>query len=87
MHRRQFLTSAAIAATLLAVAPAFADDSAKSVIEAYLAAWNAHDSAKAAGYFAEDVTYYDASVGTPVKGKEAAKACVEISAAREKIAA
>ncbi|TGP39605.1 hypothetical protein EN873_46485, partial [bacterium M00.F.Ca.ET.230.01.1.1] len=60
---------------------------AKSVIEAYLAAWNAHDSAKAAGYFAEDVTYYDASVGTPVKGKEAANACVQILAAREKIAA
>jgi steroid delta-isomerase-like uncharacterized protein len=73
MHRRQFLTSAAIAATVFAVAPTFAADTAQSVVEAYLAAWNAHDSGKAAGYFADEVTYYDASVGTPVKGKEAAK--------------
>ncbi len=73
MHRRQFLTSAAIAATVFAVAPSFAADTAQSVVEAYLAAWNAHDSAKAAEYFADDVIYYDASVGKPVNGKEAAK--------------
>ena len=42
-------------------------------VEEYLAAWNAHDSAKAASYFAEDVSYYDASVGTPIVGAEAAK--------------
>ena len=73
MHRRQFLTSAAVAATFFAVAPSFAADTTQSVVEAYLAAWNAHDSAKAAGYFAENVTYYDASVGKPVTGREAAK--------------
>jgi hypothetical protein len=73
MHRRQFLTSAAIAATVFAVAPSFAADTAQSAVEAYLAAWNAHDSAKAAEYFADDVTYYDASVGKPVNGEEAAK--------------
>ena len=39
------------------------------VVEAYLAAWNAHDSAKAASYFADDVVYYDASVGKPIKGR------------------
>lgn len=72
MYRRQFLFSAA-AAAMLATAPSFAADSAQSVVEAYVAAWNAHDSAKAAGYFAENVTYYDASVGTPVEGREAAK--------------
>ena len=66
MHRRQFMTTAAIAATLFATAPSLAADTAQSVVEAYLAAWNAHDSAKAAGYFTDDVTYYDASVGTPV---------------------
>ena len=38
-----------------------------------LAAWNAHDSAKAASYFADDVVYYDASVGAPVVGRDAAK--------------
>lgn len=73
MQRRQFLASAAIAATFFAVAPSFAADTVQSVVEAYVAAWNAHDSAKAAGYFADDVTYYDASVGKPVTGKEAAK--------------
>ncbi|PBB86443.1 ester cyclase [Mesorhizobium sp. WSM3876] len=73
MQRRQFLTSAAIAATLLAVAPSFAGETARSVVEAYVAAWNAHDSAKAASYFADDVTYYDASVGKPVVGRDAAK--------------
>lgn len=73
MHRRHFLTAAAAAAFLAGAMPAFADDSPQGVVEAYLSAWNAHDSAKAAGYFADDVTYYDASVGTPVKGKEEAK--------------
>lgn len=46
---------------------------ALSVVDGYLAAWNAHDSAAAAAYFADDVVYYDASVGTPVEGREAAK--------------
>jgi steroid delta-isomerase-like uncharacterized protein len=73
MHRRQFLTSASVAAAVFIAAPAFAQDGSQAVVDAYLAAWNAHDSAKAASYFADDVTYYDASVGTPVKGKEEAK--------------
>src|SRR5262245_142209 len=75
MRRRQFFV-AATALGLAAALPAssvFAADSAEAIVEAYLAGWNAHDSAKAAEYFADDVTYYDASVGTPVKGKEAAK--------------
>jgi steroid delta-isomerase-like uncharacterized protein len=75
MHRRHFF-AAAVALGLSVAVPvpaAFADDSAQAVVEAYLAAWNAHDAAKAAGYFADDVIYYDASVGKPVTGKEAAK--------------
>jgi steroid delta-isomerase-like uncharacterized protein len=76
MQRRQFLASAAIAATLFTVAPSFAADTAQSVVEAYVAAWNAHDSAKAASYFADDVSYYDASVGKPVTGRDAAKSGV-----------
>ncbi|HHZ09587.1 MAG TPA: ester cyclase [Rhizobiales bacterium] len=72
MYRRQFLISAA-AAALLAATPSFAADGAQAVVEAYVAAWNAHDSAKAAGYFADNVIYYDSSVGTPVEGREAAK--------------
>ncbi len=72
MYRRQFLV-AATAAALLAATPSFAADVAQSVVEAYVAAWNAHDSAKAASYFADGVIYYDASVGTPIEGREAAK--------------
>ncbi len=65
-----------IAATALAVSlsagAAMAQD-ALSVVDGYLAAWNAHDSTAAAAVLAEDATYYDASVGTPVSGREAAK--------------
>ncbi len=75
MRRRQFFVAAAALglSTAVPVSAAFADDTAQAVVEAYLAAWNGHDSTKAAGYFADDVTYYDASVGKPVMGKEAAK--------------
>lgn len=77
MHRRQFLASSAIAAILLGAAPtvgpALAQDKPQAVVEDYVAAWNAHDSGKAAAHFAEDVVYYDASVGKPAKGKEIAK--------------
>lgn len=77
MHRREFLASAAIATAFLvaapSIAPVWAQDAPQAVVESYLAAWNAHDSAKAATHFADNVTYYDASVGTPVEGREAAK--------------
>ena len=46
---------------------------ALTVVDGYLAAWNAHDSAAAAEFFADGVVYYDASVGTPVEGRDAAK--------------
>lgn len=77
MHRRHFLAVAGVVAlagvTLQTVAAA---DSADAVVKGYVAAWNAHDSAKAAEFFADDVVYYDASVGTPVKGREEAKKAV-----------
>jgi steroid delta-isomerase-like uncharacterized protein len=76
MHRRQFLSAAAATAAtaaLFAASPAIADDSAAGIVKDYVAAWNAHDSAKAAGYFADNVVYYDASVGKPVEGKDAAR--------------
>ena len=44
-----------------------------ALAEAYLAAWNAKDAEKAASYFAEDVEYFDATVGEPQKGREAAR--------------
>ena len=47
--------------------------SAAQLVDAYLAAWNAHDAAKAGSFFAADGVYYDASTGTPQKGREAAQ--------------
>ena len=74
MQRRQFLAIAsalALAGSMLT--PSVAAESADAVVKAYVAAWNAHDSAKAASYFTDKVVYYDASVGTPIEGKDAAK--------------
>jgi steroid delta-isomerase-like uncharacterized protein len=60
------------AAVAFAATGAQAQD-ALSVVQSYMAAWNAHDAAAAAAFLAEDATYYDASVGAPVAGREAAK--------------
>ena len=78
MYRRQLLLAAgALCLSALVLTPAaLAADAPPDVVAAYVAAWNAHDSGKAASYFADDVTYYDASVGKPVTGKDAAKTSV-----------
>jgi steroid delta-isomerase-like uncharacterized protein len=74
MHRRHFFALAGAAAFAgVTLQPSFAADSADAVVKAYVEAWNAHDSARAAGYFADKVVYYDASVGKPIEGKDAAK--------------
>ncbi|GDX04148.1 ester cyclase [Buttiauxella sp. A111] len=52
---------------------ALADVSPLTVVKDYMSAWNAHDSAKAAQFLANDVVYYDAASGTPVKGKSNAE--------------
>jgi len=46
---------------------------AAATVEAYVAAWNAHDAAAAADYLADNVEYYDASVGEAQKGRDAAR--------------
>ena len=78
MLRRHFLVTSAVAAFIVGAAPqiSLAADSADAVVQAYLAAWNAHDSAKAASFFADNVVYYDASVGKPIEGRDAAKTAV-----------
>ncbi|MDP9809743.1 steroid delta-isomerase-like uncharacterized protein [Rhizobium tibeticum] len=63
-------------ASALAGMPAYAAHQTPLAIVQYLAAWNAHDAAKAASYFDEKVSYYDASVGKPTVGKAEAKAAV-----------
>ncbi|UVE16748.1 ester cyclase [Pseudomonas sp. LS44] len=50
-----------------------AADDPKTVVDGYMAAWNAHDVDKAASFLAEDAEYFDATVGTPQKGKAAAR--------------
>lgn len=50
-----------------------AADDPKTVITAYMAAWNAHDAEKAASYIADDGVYFDATVGIPQKGRAAAR--------------
>lgn len=75
MYRRQLLVAAGALglSAALHVPSGFAADAAPDVVKAYVAAWNAHDAGKAASYFADDVSYYDASVGKPVTGRDAAK--------------
>ena len=50
-----------------------AADDAKTIVDGYMAAWNAHDAEQAATYLAEDAVYFDATVGTPQNGKAAAR--------------
>ena len=61
-----------LAILMVAALPVRAAD-AIDVVHSYLAAWNAHDAALAASHFTDDVEYYDATVGAPQKGPEAAR--------------
>lgn len=67
IHRR-LATGLLLAATLLATGLAQAANDPLSVVRAYMAAWNAHNANLAASYLDYEVTYYDASVGTPQQG-------------------
>ena len=60
----------AVAATTSALAR---DMTPRQVVDAYLAAWNAHDADAAAALMADDVTYLDITVGEPQKGRDAAR--------------
>ncbi len=50
-----------------------AAEDAKTIVDGYMAAWNAHDVDKAASFMAEDAVYFDATVGTPQEGRAAAR--------------
>lgn len=50
-----------------------AAETPRQIVDAYMAAWNAHDAEKAASYLAKDAEYFDVTVGTPQKGREAAR--------------
>ena len=60
--------------TMAVAASALAKDmTPRQVADAYMAAWNAHDVDAAAALLADDVTYFDATVGHPEKGRDAAR--------------
>ena len=44
-----------------------------AVVDQYMAGWNAHDAARAAGVMTADVTYYDATVGVPQVSRDSAQ--------------
>ncbi len=44
-----------------------------AVVDRYLAGWNAHDAARAASVMADDVVYYDATVGVPQISRDSAR--------------
>jgi steroid delta-isomerase-like uncharacterized protein len=75
MHTNRFalLVTAALAAGCNRPTPkadtAVADSQAVAAVDGYMAAWNAHDAARAASYFADSGVYLDASVGTPQVGR------------------
>lgn len=79
MKRRTFIAAVGgiCMAYGLAGPTAHAEDNAPvDVVKSYVAAWNAHDAGKAASYFDEKVSYYDATVGKPTIGKADAKTAV-----------
>jgi steroid delta-isomerase-like uncharacterized protein len=62
-----------VLAAMTVMPAAYGDEAANTeVVKSYVAAWNAHDINAAAAFFTDDVVYYDASVGEPVTGKDAA---------------
>jgi steroid delta-isomerase-like uncharacterized protein len=63
------LLSGVLAASLAPVALAKEPPGNVALVDAYMGAWNAHDAGKAAAFFAENGTYFDASVGTPQVGR------------------
>lgn len=73
VDRRRFALLAGSLALVPAATMAHAAEDALAVADAYRAAWNAHDAAAAAAFFTDDVTYFDASVGTPVTGRDEAR--------------
>jgi len=60
---------------LLPVLPAHAAEPARVVYD-YLAAWNMHDAARAAGHLAYDVQYFDPSADKTLSGRDATRLAV-----------
>lgn len=65
--------ASAVLSLSLVSASVQAAESPQSVINGYMSAWNAHNITQASHYLAEDVVYYDAATGSPVKGRDKAE--------------
>lgn len=68
MNRTRRVIPIALAVALTAPAAVRSQSSAVQLVDQYMAAWNAHDAAKAASFFADSGIYLDASVGKPEVG-------------------
>jgi steroid delta-isomerase-like uncharacterized protein len=79
MNCRSIVAALALAASMLLMPAAHAAGVAGEIVKAYVTAWNEHDIDKAVSWFTDDVTYFDASVGTAVVGKADANAKVVAS--------
>ncbi|HWA56223.1 MAG TPA: ester cyclase [Gemmatimonadales bacterium] len=44
-----------------------------AVVDGYMAGWNAHDAVRAASVMADDVVYFDATVGVPQVSRDSAQ--------------
>lgn len=62
-----------LAVALAAPVAAEAQTSPVALVDGYMAAWNAHDAARAASFMTENVEYYDASTPAPQKGRDNAR--------------
>ena len=77
MGRRAVLAAAMMIAALMTGATSAAEMSAAEVAEGYLAAWNAKDVEKAASFYADDVEYFDVTLGEAHKGRDEAREVVQ----------
>jgi len=75
--RRAVLAAAMMIAALVTGIASAAEMSAAEVAKGYLAAWNAKDVEKAASFYADDVEYFDVTVGEAHKGRDAAREVVQ----------
>lgn len=70
--KRVCFTTLALTSFIIIPTTASANDHVAGMKD-YLDAWNEHDATKAANFLAEDVVYFDASVGKPINGRAEAK--------------
>ncbi|MDF2765433.1 MAG: hypothetical protein K0S81_2427 [Rhodospirillales bacterium] len=77
LGRRAVLAAVLMIAALVTGVASAAEMSAAEVAEGYLAAWNAKDVEKAASYYADDVEYFDVTLGEAHKGRDEAREVVQ----------